>query len=516
MDWQNQPNPCRTFDGAPVLRLPLLAADPAGDHQCLYRHRLEPAERQALASVAGFLELSVALSAWKAMGGSRWSLRINPSSGNLHPTETYLLLPRLDHAAPGLYHYFCFGHALESRLGLPADWWADLEAHLGSTGFLVGLTSIFWRESWKYGMRAFRYCNHDVGHALAALRFAANLFGWGVTLLIETPDREIGRLLGLDRTEWAPQEREHPDLLAWVHPARRAPKRRRLPAGLIEQAVDRPLAGTPNRLSPSAVRWPAIKQAAQATVSRGTPAAAMPAVDLPPAAAAESSLTAAAIIRRRRSATAYDPDGRLPHKTFLALLGRTLPRPAHAPFDVGLGPACIHLALFVHRVENLPQGLYLLVRHPDDLPRLKRDFDPRFEWMPAAEALPLYRLAAGDLRLKAIEMSCHQDIAGRSTFSLGMIARFADTVTADPAGYRRLFWEAGMVGQVLYLEAEAQGVRGTGIGCYFDDEVHRLLGISGDRWQSLYHFTIGRPVEDPRLTTLPPYGHLEEIQKVRG
>jgi len=27
----------------------------------------------------------------------------------------------------------------------------------------------------------------------------------------------------------------------------------------------------------------------------------------------------------------------------------------------------------------------------------------------------------------------------------------------------KLFWEAGLLGQVLYLEAEAAGVRGTGI-----------------------------------------------------
>ena len=32
------------------------------------------------------------LSAWKAYGGNRWALRCNPSSGNLHPTEGYLLL----------------------------------------------------------------------------------------------------------------------------------------------------------------------------------------------------------------------------------------------------------------------------------------------------------------------------------------------------------------------------------------------------------------------------------------
>ena len=36
-----------------------------------------------------------------------------------------------------------------------------------------------------------------------------------------------------------------------------------------------------------------------------------------------------------------------------------------------------------------------------------------------------------------------------------------------------------MIGQVLYLEAEAAGIRATGIGCFFDDEMHALLGLRG-------------------------------------
>ena len=62
-----------------------------------------------------------------------------------------------------------------------------------------------------------------------------------------------------------------------------------------------------------------------------------------------------------------------------------------------------------------------------------------------------------------------------------------------------------MLGQVFYLEAEAAGLRGTGIGCFFDDPMHDLLGLKGERYQDLYHFTVGGPVEDARLTTLPAY-----------
>ena len=102
-----------------------------------------------------------------------------------------------------------------------------------------------------------------------------------------------------------------------------------------------------------------------------------------------------------------------------------------------------------------------------------------------------------------------QEIAGDSAFSLGMLAEFEGRLRQMGAWfYPRLFWEAGLLGQVLYLEAEAAGVRATGIGCYFDDPVHELLSCKELTFQSLYHFTTGGPVEDRRLMTLPPYEHL--------
>jgi nitroreductase len=91
-----------------------------------------------------------------------------------------------------------------------------------------------------------------------------------------------------------------------------------------------------------------------------------------------------------------------------------------------------------------------------------------------------------------------------------MLARFEPVLQERGASaWRELFWESGMIGQALYLAAEAAGVRGTGIGCYFDDVVHRALGLTGHDWQSLHHFTIGSPVEDLRLRTAPPYAHLK-------
>lgn len=63
-----------------------------------------------------------------------------------------------------------------------------------------------------------------------------------------------------------------------------------------------------------------------------------------------------------------------------------------------------------------------------------------------------------------------QDIAADGCFSLGMVARFEPALRERDAWmYPRLFWESGVLGQVLYLEAHAVGISATGIGCYFDD-----------------------------------------------
>ena len=191
------------------------------------------------------------------------------------------------------------------------------------------------------------------------------------------------------------------------------------------------------------------------------------------------------------------------------MLDKTLPRVDNAPFDAELIEASTHLLLFVHNVVDIAAGLYFWCRCDEDLAEIKRISRSDFLWEPVETNFPLYLLSEGNYRQQAMMVSCHQDIAGSSAFSLGMIAKFKDVITAAPYRYRHLFWETGMIGQVLYLEAEACGVRGTGIGCFFDDAVHEIMGFRDNHYQSLYHFTVGKPLEDPRLTTYPPYHHLK-------
>src|SRR4029078_5170745 len=82
---------------------------------------------------------------------------------------------------------------------------------------LVALTSIHWREAWKYGERAFRYCQHDLGHAIAAVPIAAALDGLHAALLPEWSHADIAALTGVDRDEdYRDAEREEPGCVLLV------------------------------------------------------------------------------------------------------------------------------------------------------------------------------------------------------------------------------------------------------------------------------------------------------------
>jgi len=208
------------------------------------------------------------------------------------------------------------------------------------------------------------------------------------------------------------------------------------------------------------------------------------------------------LILQRRSAVAFDGRTTLPRERFLSMLSAL--DPGAPPFDAIDWPPHVHLALFVHRVDGLVPGVYAYVRESGVVDEWRAVMRPEFLWEPVADGL--FLLLPTDVRWAANRLSCDQEIASDGFFSLGMIARFESALRERGQWfYRRLFWECGMIGQVLYLEAEAAGSRATGIGCFYDDAVHELLGLSGRAWHSLYHFSMGKPVDDFRLTTEPGY-----------
>jgi SagB-type dehydrogenase family enzyme len=531
LDWANQPEPFRTWEGAPVVELPVAGDEVTASWGDLHRPGAVPPRPLDRRSIGAFFELALGITAWKQHRGARWALRANPSSGNLHPTEAYTLLPDSPGLPAGLYHYTSRDHALERRVTPSPASAAVLARLLPGGAFLVGLASIHWREAWKYGERAFRYCQHDAGHALASIRYAASALGWSARLLAAPGDEDVSALLGLDRdgdfATLAPAHREHPDALAVVAPAAAidraaAPLETSLDA-LRDCAADGAWAGRPNALGAETVDWPAIAEVAAATRKIRTADPSSHGQDGAPQddeghrrgpaprddrARPGDGHSALFLIRGRRSAVDMDGTTAISVDAFFAILQRLLPRRGVPPWDVLPWAPRVHPAFFVHRVDGLPRGLYLLERAKGALEDLRKAFRPSFAWGPVKAAppgLPLFLLEEGDARRLAQFASCQQEIAAGSAFAVAMIADLRG-LEDGPWWYRRLHWEAGVLGQALYMEAEAAGVRGTGIGCFFDDVVHEALGIGDRRFRDLYHFTAGGAVDDRRLTTSPGYG----------
>ncbi|MEF3365068.1 SagB/ThcOx family dehydrogenase [Methylocystis sp. 9N] len=494
LDWTSQPNPYRRFEGAPLVELPLRDAEETPPFP-------GPAPTPAPLSRAAlglFCELGFGLSAWKSVEGSTWALRNNPSSGNLHPTEAYLLTNAIPDLGPraALYHYAPEYHLLEERARYEAD-------ALPEGGFLLGLSAIAWRESWKYGERAYRYCQLDAGHAIGAAAQAAAALGWRAEVLTEPSDDEVAALIGLDRADaWRRREEEHPDALLWISTSENS----QTPDLSSLLAAPRQWSGKANQVSDDHDGWPVVDQAPRLCrkprMSPPSPPAAHPARQAPYASQIGE------VVRKRRSAQKMDGVAILSRENFRAMLMATLPgaEPLLAAFS--WRPA-LSLLLYVHRVERVEPGLYLLPRDEDVAARLRAAAAPDLAWTPVdLNGFEIFLLRSGSFEREAAQMACLQPIAGKGCFAVAMIADF-DRALVEEGGfaYRRLHWEAGLIGQALYLWATAAGLSGTGIGCFFDDEVHRLIGLSpdGDLFQDIYHFTVGGPLEDVRIATLPAY-----------
>lgn len=490
MDWSTQPDPFRRYADSTLVRLPLPDPDVSPAYADIFTEGAIEPKPLDLTSLSSLLRYSLGIAAWKCMGEECWALRCNASSGNLHPTEGYAILPPTEGISDksSVVHYAPKEHLLEILCTFETDFWKSMPP--GS--LLFGVASVVWREAWKYGERAFRYTQLDAGHALRSVEISAAMLGWQSRLFDALPVATLGRLLGLDQKErFIPEEEEIPDMLIGISPV---PLKLLPDLEALTDALPGMFAGKANLLSPAHHPWEALSLVERAThtdlkmLPKHKKHPGRETVDIP----------ATKLILERRSARAMD-FGRtnISFTDFRQILEAA--QSVFSPFE----HAC-SLILFVHDVKSLEPGLYLYALNPEHPETLRPMMREAFKF----EALHsnLYLLERGDFRPQAKFISCSQEIASDGAFSLGMLCEFAPQINQYGASrYKSLYWECGAIGQQLYLEATALGLSATGIGCFLDDVMHRLLGLDGNRFQTLYHFTVGRAIVDMRLSTRPAY-----------
>jgi SagB-type dehydrogenase family enzyme len=472
LDWANMPDPFRHYEGVPVFDLP--ADPPTPDVPVLELLQgaygtTQVSDGPTFLSQLLFHSAAISASKMAPSNGQRYALRVNPSSGNLHPTEFHFLTHRLKQWPDGQYHYRPSSHMAEQRaIG-------DLELMVASefAPIVFVLTSIAWREAWKYRNRAYRYCLHDMGHAWQSLALAARALGCDSYAIGQFPDDEVAQFCRLNEDEW-------PMLVVKLYGN---------PIPVSEPAAGQTVwfGGRANRLSTERIRYPGIDsihaatklsfghQSSRVSVAHEEPSPLTGSGKIKLPSPASSTRAFGEISRTRRSA--LDFVGGMKSMSFAQL--STVLAASIGPFDSDFASTrFVQLYLYVHRVEELRPGVY--------------------RYYP--EHAQLEQIRSGDQRVAVAGLSLGQDLAGNACVAFSMIADLNHAVRSHgERGYRYVHFEAGAIGQRLYLAAEALGLRATGIGAFFDDQVSSYLNLASGQGQVVYHFAIGYPIFDPRV-----------------
>jgi SagB-type dehydrogenase family enzyme len=345
---------------------------------------------------------------------------VNPSSGNLHPTEFHFCTKGLVDWPDGLYHYRPSSHVAEQRA--IGDFGGNLVE--GSVPLIFVLTSIAWREAWKYHNRAYRYCLHDVGHAWQALTLAARSIGCESFAIGHFSDDRIAECCLLSRDEW-------PMLIVELRGLS-------IPMRMLDKVETILFGGSPTGCRTSKYLFQRLKES---TPPRS--AALRPPFPLSASQRHSGAAKSACRLICPQAPTSAkwfvtdDPLLTLEVGTSrfrscnLRLSSLSTKRPLFADFATA---RFVHLYLYVHRVEGLSPGVYRYWPEHSELKKIKE----------------------GDQRLVAAALSLGQDLAGNACLAISMIGDFENAahIYGDRA-YRYVHFEAGAIGQRMYLASGA-------------------------------------------------------------
>ena len=204
LDWANQPLVYKRFEGVPWVQLPsafpkvmpptLTALEALADRTA------EPPPVD-LAAVGQLCYYAYGLTAKKQYPGVTYYLRSAPSAGALFPVEATLVVQDIEGLPDGVYHYSVADFALfrmrEGRFG-PLLAAATAGAVRADAPVTLVLSTIFWRSSWKYRDRAYRYCLQDAGHAAGNFLTVGRGLGYRVRLCTIFADEAVNALIDVD------------------------------------------------------------------------------------------------------------------------------------------------------------------------------------------------------------------------------------------------------------------------------------------------------------------------------
>ena len=399
------------------------------------------------ANLASVLQLSAGITKRLRAGGRYMYFRAAACTGALYHIELYVIAGPLVDLSAGVYHYGAHDNTLRRVRDGDFRAAAMQAAGLGSPpAAVMAYASTFWRNSWKYGSRAYRHAFWDCGTILANSAATARANGLRAGVVTRYADDVINDLIDVDGITEASVAL--------------------LPLGV---GRDAPPAGAPARtdipvvpLSRKSIDYPLIREAHIATVLGGpTPVqpAPRPAEALAPPGGSVVSLgerepitrTLEDVIVGRGSSRAFVRDA-IPFAALATIIDAAA-RPSEldgTSADEGLND----LYVIANAVRGLEQGIY--------------------RYRPSQGTLEMAR--GPETRALAQHLALDQPLGGDAAANLYFIADMPAVLGRIGArGYRTAHLDASIRAGRVYLAAYALGLGATGL-TFYDDEVVEALG----------------------------------------
>jgi SagB-type dehydrogenase family enzyme len=459
LDWDIKPSPYKIYPEAAAIALPRdlkLSSMPALEAIA----REVPADSRTplgVPELTRILFCADGLTRRARVDDVEYHFRAAPSAGALYPNEIYVAAADVEGIEAGLYH---FSPADLKLRGLRRGDWREFIARaaanrssLACAHAIVIVTSIFWRSTWKYRARGYRYCFWDGGTMLANLLAAAAADGIPAKVISGFQDPDLEALLGIDG--------DSEGMVALVAlgasgtAAASSPEMKPLSLGSIP-------------LSPSQVDYDELRKiqresrlvsaeevAAVATTETEHNRSSVPTI---------SSTGLGETILRRGSTRVFSHDS-IPAADLKAIMAASSAS-LRADF-----PRHIDTYLIINAVDGVETGAY---RYDQD--------NGTFDLIKAGS----FRGEAGYLCLEQpLGLDC-------SALFVYMANLDAALKASGNRAYRNLHLEAGLAGGRAYLAAYALGHGATGL-TFYDDDTTEFFGFEKNKLLPIFMTAVGVP-----------------------
>ena len=410
--------------------------------------------------------------------GQSLYLRAAPTAGGLYPIEIYLAIRNCSYLKSGIYNFQIKDHSLV--LAWEGNFWNAFEkycignAAVAQSDFLIFLTAVYERSTWRYSERAYRRILLDTGHVLGNLIAYAPEEGLTAHPIGSFFDASLNALLYLDPSKEGglsvvafPQsigalddKKEQSDLTM----ASPCSSQMSLDSEMLQMAL--------HRASSILEESQPKKETPLKNHGLDTPLTLEGALEKKSVVLPDTPLSFPEGLRQtiliRRSTRGFSGAAFLEEE--LSSILEYGYRPCLSSPTSFFAPSLLSTHLIIQRVVGLSSGIYQY--HPEE----KR----------------ASLLQPGDFRPQTTHFCLGQDLARNAAALVIHMAHFPTVLAQyNDRAYRYLHLDAGHIGERINLAAIQMGLGVSGIGGFYDDEVNALLGISLD-WIVVYITTLGR------------------------